>query len=99
MNTETKTITVTISRDSHNLHTATINGVTVGSVNTWANNTFAAAYNIEIGIRKQLAMAELDNAHDAAHGFITEANAVLWLGDMIARYFAKYGITANIINA
>ena len=94
-----KAVTVTIISDGSNLYTATVNGVAVGSVNTWFNNTFAASYNFGISTRKRLAMPELDNAHDAAHGFTTEANAVLWLGDMITRYFAGHGITANIVNA
>lgn len=102
MNTETKTrkeVTVTISPDGSDLYAATVNGVTVGSVNTWFNNTFAASYNFGINTRKRLGMPELNNANYAAHGFMTEHNAVLWLGDMIARYFAGYGITANIVNA
>lgn len=99
MNTETNAVTVTISSDDSNLYTATVNGVEVGSVNTWVNNTFAAAYNFGISTRKRLAMPELDNANDAAHGFMTEANAVLWLGDMIARYFSEHGINAKIVNA
>lgn len=79
--------------------TATVNGVNVGWVCTWFNNTFAAVYDFGIRTRKGLAMPELDNREEAAHGFMTKANAVLWLGDMITRYFAAYGITANIVNA
>lgn len=102
MSTETKTmneVTVTISPDGSDLYAATVNGVTVGSVNTWFNNTFAASYNFGINTRKRLAMPELNNVQDAALGFMNKHNAVLWLGDMIKRYFAEYGIIANIVNA
>ena len=94
---KTTNVTVTISSSDSNLYTATVNGVEVGSVNTWFNNTFAACYNFGISTRERLAMPELDNASDAAHGFITKANAALWLGDMIARYFAENGTTANVV--
>ena len=93
------TVTVTISPDGSNLYAATVNGVTVGSVNTWFNNMFAACYNFGINNRKRLAMPELNNAGDAAHGFTTEVNAILWLGDMITRYFSDHGINAKIVNA
>lgn len=95
---EANIVTVTISPDDSNLYTATVNGVEVGSVNTWFNNTFAAVYNFGIRTRKGLAMPELDNREEAAHGFMTKANAVLWLGDMITRYFSEHGINAKIVN-
>lgn len=90
---------VIITADEIDLYTATINGIPVGSVGRWFNNTFAASYDFGIRTLKSLAMPQLNNAHDTAHGFTSKTNAILWLGDMIRRYFAEYGITANIVNA
>lgn len=96
--TTTDSVTVTISKDGGNLYTAKANGVPVGSVNTWFNNTFAARYAVGIKQRKALGMPELIREDNAAHGFMTETNAVLWLGDMLVRYFKANGVNANVSN-
>lgn len=80
-------------------YTATANGVIIGWVCTWFNNTFAAVTNFGIRTRKELAMPELTNSDKAHHGFMNKANAVLWLSDMIKRYFRDHGINATIITA
>ena len=67
------------------------NGVVCGWVCTWFNNTFAAVMNFGIRTRKDLAMPELNNSDKSHHGFTSKENAVLWLRDMISRYFAEYG--------
>ena len=55
-NDTTHNVTITISKDDYNLYTAKANGVPVGSVNTWSNNTLGACYAIGIKQRKALAM-------------------------------------------
>lgn len=97
--TTTDNVTITISKDDNNLYTAKANGVPVGSVNGWFNNTFAACYAVGVKQRKALAMPELNHEDNAAHGFMSKANAVLWLGDMLVRYFKSNGISAKVINA
>lgn len=92
-------ITITISKDDSNLYTAKANGVPVGSVNGWFNNTFAACYAVGIKQRKALAMPELIHEDNAAHGFMSEANAVIWLGDMLVRYFRNNGVNAKVVKA
>lgn len=92
-------VTITISKDDGNLYTAKANGVPVGSVNTWFNSTFAACYAVGIKQRKELAMPELWHEDNAEHGFMTETNAVLWLGDMLVRYFKANGVNAKVSNA
>ena len=95
---EAQTITVIISRSEKSC-AATVNGVEVGWVNTWFNNTFAACYNFGFKNLRRLGMSTLDHENDAAHNFISIENAALWLGDMIARYFKRYGYTVTVINA
>ena len=80
-------------------YTATANGVKIGWVCNWFNNTFAAVMNIGINARKDLTMPELDNAEKSAHGFMSETNAILWLGDMIKAYFNDYRINTVIAMA
>lgn len=91
-------VTITISKDGRNLYTAKANGVPVGAVNTWFNNTFAACYAVGIKQRKALGMPELWHEENAAHNFMSEANAVLWLGDMLMRYFKANGVNAKVVN-
>lgn len=95
-NNTTTTITVEIHKNETG-YTATANGVKIGWVCNWFNNTFAAVMSFGIRTRRDLAMPELDNAEKTAHGFINVSNAVLWLGDMIKAYYSKFGINATII--
>lgn len=101
MNTETekgeKAVEVKIKENEEGA-IATVFGVPVGYVDTWFNNTFAACYNFGINTRKRLMLPQLNNGNDSSHGFIDKANAVLWLGDMITRYFSEHGINAKIVN-
>lgn len=80
-------------------YTATVNGVNVGWVCTWFNNTFAAVMNFGIRTRKDLAIPELNNAKKSAEGFMSVSNAILWLGDMITRYFSDHGYNATVVKA
>lgn len=102
MNTETekgeKAVEVKIKENEEGA-IATVFGVPVGYVDTWFNNTFAACYNFGINTRKRLMLPQLNNGNDSYHSFIDKANAVLWLGDMITRYFSEHGINAKIVNA
>ena len=98
-NDTTHNVTITISKDDYNLYTAKANGVPVGSVNTWSNNTLGACYAIGIKQRKALAMPELKHQDNAAHGFTTEANAVLWIGDMLVQFFRSNGVNAKVATA
>ncbi len=97
-NETTKEITVIIKANEDGA-TATANGVKIGWVCSWFNNTFAAVMNFGIRTRKGLAMPELASVDKSAHGFMSYNNAVLWLGDMIQRYFADHGIKATIFTA
>ena len=47
-------VTITICKGDFDLCTAKANGVPVGHVNTWFNNTFAACY--AVGIKQRKAM-------------------------------------------
>ncbi len=94
----TKKITIVIKAHEDGA-TATANGVKIGWICSWFNNTFAAVMNFGIRTRKDLAMPELTNKDEAAHGFMSYSNAALWLGDMITRHFADHGITAKVVNA
>ena len=44
-------------------------------------------------------MPELKHQDNAAHGFTTEANAVLWLGDMLVQFFRSNGVNAKVATA
>lgn len=93
----TKKVTIRINRNETGC-TATVNGVKVGWVTTWFNNTFAACVVFGIRTRKELNMPELDLAgYDRAQqGFIKESNAVHYLCDIIRDYFDDHGIIAEI---
>ncbi len=95
----TDSVTITISKDDCNLYVATANGVHVGSINRWFNNAFEARYTVDIKQRKALAMPELQRDSDYAQGFMLETDAVLWLGDMLVRYFKNNGVDAKVVNA
>ena len=91
----TNAIAVTITKTEDG-YTATAAGVKIGWICSWFNNTHAAVMSFGIRTRRELAMPQLNNAQESAQGFIDEANAVLWLGDMIKEYFTGHGIAATI---
>lgn len=80
-------VKLTLKRVAAGCWLADVNGVNIGAVNAWFNQTFAACFAVGIRQRKALELPELYFAQSAAHNIKTERAAVKSLCEMITNYF------------